>query len=321
MLKKAFEYFNTSDLLFLKIINKIVLNLTSDDYKYLLIYYKIRTGKKLNLDNPITFNEKIQWLKLYDRQHEYTQMADKHGVTEFVRQRIGNEYIIPLLGFWNKFEEINFNTLPDQFVLKCTHDSGGVIICKDKKNLDFIDKSGVKININDVKKNISKSMGKNYFYKGREWVYKNIPPRIIAQQYIKNESGGLLNDYKIFTFNGKPKFIQAHFNKSSNNLKANFYSTDWIFQDFSIEEQNDKNHFIEKPKHLDKMLQLAESLSQGTCFLRVDIFYINDKIYFGELTFYNWGGFGKFTPDSHDKLFGLNMTLPLDNIKENIQHD
>ena len=285
-------------------------NITSNDKLYLEIYYRLRTGKKLDLKNPKTFNEKTQWLKLFDRKPEYTQMADKYSSSDFVSERIGNEYTIPLLGVWDHFSEIDFSSLPNRFALKCTHDSGGVAICTDKKSFRFLDKKGVQLDMATVKEKMNSSLRKNYFYKGREWAYKDILPRIIAQEFIENNENKPLMDYKIFTFNGKPKFIQVHLEKSADQLKANFYSTDWCYQEFCIEEQNDKDIQVQKPLHLAKMLELAEKLSQGTLFLRVDFFYINDKIYFGEFGFYNWGGFGKFTPECYDELLGSYITLP-----------
>ena len=286
------------------------------DRSYLEYLYKHKFKKNLDLANPKTFNEKTQWLKLYDQKPVYTQMADKYSVMDYVRKKIGEEYIIPILGVWNNFDEINFNDLPNQFVLKCTHDSGGVVICIDKEKHIFRNKAGFTLSMRGVKRYFAKLMKINYFYKLREWVYKNIKPRIIAQMYIGSSSGEPLNDYKIFTFNGRPKYIQAHFDKSSNQLKANFYSTDWVFQDFFIQEINDKNQKIEKPKLLDKMLESAGLLAEGTNFLRVDFFYINNKIYFGELTFYNWAGFGNFTPENYDEIFGSYITLPSEKTTE-----
>ena len=308
------KYHKNPRMFFFALANKILVffsNRIHNDETYLKFYYRLRTGKKLNLSNPKTFNEKTQWIKLYDRKPVYTSMVDKYDVLEFVRQKIGEQYIIPLLGVWHGFDEIDFDKLPNQFVLKCTHDSGGVVICRDKEKLDFIGKVGSKIaDITAAREKINNSLKRNYFIKGREWSYKHVPKRIIAQKYIKDEAGGLLQDYKIFTFNGKPKYVQVHFSKSSEALMANFYSTDWVYQDFYIEEISDKSHHIEKPKRLDEMLRLAEILAEGTYFLRVDFFYVNDCIYFGELTFYNWGGYGKFNPKRYDELFGGCITLP-----------
>ena len=280
------------------------------DKIFLKINYRIKTGQKLNLDYPVLFNEKLQWLKLYDRKPLYTKMADKYEVYKFVEEKIGKKYLIPLLGVWDRQEDIDFDMLPNQFVLKCTHDSGGIIICKDKKNNDFISKDNKKLDMDNVIKIISASLKRNYFYKSREWVYKDIKPRIIAQQFISDKgNNGLLEDYKVFTFNGKSKLIQVHFNKSTNH-KANFYSTNWLFQDFYVKEISDQNYRIQKPECLVEMLKLAETLAEGTPHLRVDFFYCNGKLYFGELTFYNWSGYGKFIPESYNELLGSWITLP-----------
>jgi len=314
--QKILKYLKQPSAFFSTLRNKFLFNyfpkMISNDYLYLKFYYRLRTGKKLNLKKPKTFNEKTQWLKLYDRKPEYTEMAGKYSALKYVMQRIGSEYIIPLLGVWDSFSEIDFDKLPNQFVLKCTHDSGGVVICRDKENFDFIDKVGTALGgMEAIRDKLSRSLKRDYFIKGREWAYKDITPKIIAQQFIKAESNDLLMDYKIFTFNGKPRLIQAHIDRSSNHLKANFYSPDWVFQDFYIEEINDKAYHIEKPKHIDKMLELAEILAEKMYFLRVDFFYVNDKIYFSEFAFYNWGGFGKIVPESYDELLGTYITLPL----------
>jgi len=312
--RKKEKYEKHPKLFFLAILRKFLsgfMRKMKDDEFYLRIYYWLKTGKKLNLTSPKTFNEKTQWIKLYDRKPIYTQMVDKYNVLELVREKIGASYVVPLFGVWNCFDEIDFGKLPNQFVLKCTHDSGGIAICKDKGKFDFVDKSGNQFtSIENVSKRLSRSLENNYYLKGREWVYKNVPRRIIAQQFIQDEAGGSLMDYKIFTFNGKPKYIQVHFDKSSNVLKANFYSTDWVYQDFYIEEVSDKTHTIPKPKHLEKMLWLAEILAKGTYFLRVDFFYVNNKIYFSELTFYNWSGFGEFFPGIFNEIFGSYILLP-----------
>jgi len=315
VLIKVLKLTKNPRLLFIKLKERFLFNyfpkIISNDFLYLKIYYRLRTGKNLNLKNPKTFNEKTQWLKLYDRKPEYLQMADKYHAIEFVSQRIENKYIIPLLGVWNCFDEINFDSLPNQFVLKCTHDSGGVVICRDKANSVFVDKTGAAIDIDDTREKLTRSLKRNYSIKAREWAYKNENPKIIAQELIKTENDELLMDYKVFTFNGKPKLIQAHIERSAYRRIANFYTTDWNFQDFSIEELCDKNYHIEKPRHLDKMLELAEILAQNTYFLRVDFFYINDRIYFGEFAFYNHAGFGKFIPESNGELLGSFITLPL----------
>lgn len=269
------------------------------DYIFLQIKYRYKFNKKLDLKKPQTFNEKLQWLKLYDRNPEYTKMVDKYEAKKYVANIIGEEYIIPTLGVYNKFEDINFATLPNQFVIKCTHDSGGLIICKDK----------TKLNIKEARKKINKSLKRNYFYTGREWPYKNVKPRIIAEQYMVDESGTELKDYKIFNFNGIPQFIQVDFNRFKGHQRK-LYSTDWKELDFNLVYSINKNVKISKPEKLKEILKLAKKLSINHSFIRTDFYVINDKIYFGELTFFPEAGFGKFIPEEWDEKLGNILELP-----------
>jgi len=269
------------------------------DKVYLKIVFRLQVGKKLNLKNPQTFNEKIQWLKLYDKRPEYTLLVDKYEAKKYVEKLVGKEYIIPTLGVWNKFEEIDFDKLPDQFVLKTTHDSGGVIICKDKSQLD----------INATRLLFNKFLKQNFFNITREWPYKNVIPRIIAEKYMVDESGSELKDYKIFNFNGKAKLIQVDFDRFAEH-KRNLYSTKWEFIDAQIKYPYNPMHQIERPLQLKKMLWLAEVLSKGFPHVRTDLYSINDKIYFGELTFHHGSGHEKFTPESLNVDLGKSILLP-----------
>jgi hypothetical protein len=264
------------------------------DKIYLKMLYRVMVKQKLDIRNPQTFNEKIQWLKLYDRKPEYTQMVDKFAVREYIANRIGEEYLIPLLGTWDSFNAIDFDELPNQFVLKCTHNSGGVIICKNKDNL----------NINDVHKKMKLWLKKNYYYTGREFSYKYIKPRIIAEQYMVDESGTDLKDYKIQCFNGEPKIIQVDFDRFTNEHKRNFYSPEWEYQPFSLLYPTHPEIQIKKPESLILMLFLAEKLSQNIPYLRVDLYSIRQRIYFGELTFYHGSGYEKFDPPEWNRVFG-----------------
>jgi hypothetical protein len=257
-------------------------------------------GTRLDLKSPETFNEKLQWIKLYDRKPEYTQMADKYEVRKIISQKIGGEYLIPLLGVWDKFDDIDFDKLPNQFVLKCNHDSGSLVICKDKASL----------NIKQAKKIIEKCLKQNYYYYGRQWVYKDITPRIIAEKYMTDESGSELKDYKVFCFNGEPKIIQVDFNRFTDH-KRNFYSIDWEYQSFAVLFPTDEHIFIQKPKDLGLLLNLSRKLSDGIAQLRCDFYIINEKIYFGELTFYHGDGYEKFTPPEWDRKLGDWIALPL----------
>lgn len=269
------------------------------DEQYLKILYKTRMGKPLNLDNPQTFNEKLQWLKLYDHNPEYTTMVDKYAAKKWVADRIGGEYIIPTLGVWEHFDDIDFDKLPDQFVLKCNHDSGGLVICRNKSKLD----------INSARKKINKCLKHNYYWGNREWPYKNVSPKIIAEKYMTDESGVELKDYKIFNFDGEPKLIEVDYNRFVEH-KRNLYTTDWQYIEAAIQYPTDPNHQIDRPKQFEKMLELARKLSEGIPHVRTDFYCIDDKIYFGELTFYHESGFGKYTPESLGKEMSKWLKLP-----------
>jgi len=263
------------------------------DKFYVKAQYWLKTGKKLNLKNPQTFSEKLQWLKLYDKKPEYTIMADKITAKKYVANIIGDEYIIPTLGVWNRFEDINFDELPDQFVLKTNHDSGGIIICKNKNNL----------NIDFARNKLEKHLRRNVYAVSREYPYKNIKPQIFAEKYMVDESGTELKDYKFFCFNGQVKYIQVDFNRFTNHQR-NIYDTHWRFQDFMIKYPNNKNYMIKKPVNLDKMISIAETLSKGLPHLRVDLYSIDNNIYFGELSFCHGSGMERFTPNEWDHKFG-----------------
>ncbi len=268
------------------------------DYIFLQIKYRYKFNKKLDLKKPQTFNEKLQWLKLYDRNPEYTKMVDKYEAKKYVANIIGEEYIIPTLGVYDKFEDINFATLPNQFVIKCTHDSGGLIICKDK----------TKLNIKEARKKINKSLKRNYFYTGREWPYKNVKPRIIAEQYMVDESGTELKDYKFFCFNGEPKLLFVAKDRPYAT-KFNYYDMDFKKLPFKQHYEN-FNDYIEKPKGFEKMVELSKKLSKDIPHVRVDFYDINGKVYFGELTFYHFSGFEKFEPEKWDRKLGDMLKLP-----------
>ncbi len=251
-------------------------------------------GMKFNLDNPKTFNEKLQWLKLYDRKPEYTRMVDKYEAKGYVAERIGKEYIIPTLGVWDKFDNIDFNSLPDQFVLKCTHDSGGLVICKDKSRLD----------IKAARKKINKHMKRKYFYIWREWPYKDVKPRIIAEKYMEDEKTAELRDYKFFCFNGEAKllFIATDRQTAGEETKFDFFDMEYNHLPFTNGHPNAAVP-PEKPMCFDEMRSLAEKLSAGIPHLRVDFYEVNGRVYFGELTFSHWSGMVPFDPvDWDDKL-------------------
>lgn len=263
------------------------------DRLYLKLMYQVKLGKRLNLKNPTSFNEKLNWLKLYDRRDIYTQMADKFEVRRIVKERLGEKYLIPLLGVWDQAEEIDFNSLPNQFVLKCTHDSGSVIICRDLASFDR--KAAVE--------KLRETMKINYFYPSREWPYKNIKPRVIAEAYMVDESGTELKDYKIYNFSGKPELIQVDFGRFVHH-ERNLYTLDWKYLDEAIEYPKNHEVTIPKPEGLEEMLKCAEKLSAGIPSVRTDFYSINGRTYFGEITFYQEGGFARFEHQAFEERLG-----------------
>lgn len=282
--------------------DRLGLEKSVSDEEYLRHMYRYKTGKVLNLENPVTFNEKLQWLKLHDRKPEYVTMVDKYAVKEYVAERIGAEYVIPLLGVWDSAEDIDFQSLPDRFVLKCTHDSGGLVICKDKKKLD----------VEKARSTLRKSLQHDYFAYGREWPYKNVPHRVIAEQYMEDSDGkGELTDYKLHYFSGDCKAIMVGQNRfGPNGLENDYYTPEWEHFDFTRGHRHNAPEHSPKPPQMDKMIELGKKLALDMPFVRVDFYVINGKIYFGEITFYPASGFNLFHPDEWDRVFGDWIHLP-----------
>jgi hypothetical protein len=268
------------------------------DKVYLKWIYYIETGQKLNLVNPTTFNEKLQWLKLYDHNPLYTILADKYAVREYISQIIGETHLIPLLGVYNDVDEIPWNDLPEQFVLKCNHGSGMNIICKNKNDLD----------IPKACAQLSKWMTKNAYWGAREWSYKNIVPKVICEKYMVDESGYELKDYKFFSFNGEVELIQVDIDRFSNH-RRNLYNLNWEFIDATIRYPNDNSILIKKPICINEMIECAKRLSLGIPHVRVDFYSIFNNFYFGELTFYHGGGFERFSPNTLNKVMGDKIEL------------
>lgn len=265
------------------------------DRQYLKILYKYRMGKKLNLENPQTFNEKLQWLKIYDRNPEYTKMVDKYEAKKYVEDIIGEQYIIPTLGVWDKFEDIDFDTLPNEFVLKCTHDSGGLVICKDKSKFD----------IESARKKINHCLKRNYFKNTREWVYKDIKPRIIAEQYMTDDSKDGLRDYKFYVINGKVEFLYISEGLQDHaTAKISFVTKEWEFAPFRRSDYRSFEKLPKKPVNFDKMIILAEKIANNACFRRIDFYEIEEKICFSEITFTPCGGVMPFEPEEWDCKLG-----------------
>lgn len=269
------------------------------DRQYLEWIYRLRLHKKLHLDNPRTFTEKLQWLKLYYRKPELTLMVDKVKAKEYVAERIGSKYIIPTYGVWDNPDEIDFDKLPNQFVLKCNHDSADIVICKDKNSLD----------IHSVREKLRRGLKRNYYKLSREWAYKDVPRKILAEKYMTDESGTELKDYKVFNFNGEPHFIEVDFDRFTEH-KRNMYDKDWNRIDMELEFPSDKNKEIARPTSLEEMLDLARKLSKGLPHLRSDFYCINGKLYFGELTLYHGAGFERFRPEEWDRRLGDLLVLP-----------
>lgn len=276
------------------------------DKLYLKMIFFLKMGKSLNLKNPKTYSEKLQWLKLYDRKPEYTMMVDKYAVKGYVARKVGDEFIIPTLGVWDKVEDIEWDKLPSQFVLKCTHDSGGLVICKDKSKLDK----------EAAIKKLKKGLKSDYFKLWREWPYKNVPKRIIAEQYIDpSPNVNDLPDYKWYCFGGEPKYCQVIQDRSTNET-IDFYDTEWRHQDFvGLNPVNGpifafSDNRPARPVHLETHLRIARELSKDIPFSRIDLYETGENTYFGEITFYPMSGMGIFEPDQYNELLGQMIKLP-----------
>ncbi len=257
------------------------------DKIHLKCLFKKYMNEKLNLTNPTTFNEKLQWLKLHDRNPQYTIMADKAEVKKYVSDLIGDKYIIPTIGVYESVDEIPFDTLPDKFVIKCTHDSGSIFICRNKNDFDF----------QKVKEQILEKLNQKFYWYCREWVYKDIKPRIIVEEFISDENGDSPADYKFFCFNGKMEVFKIDYNRFTKRA-ANYYDKDCMLLPFGkIHSIPDPSIKLDLPGNFEEMVAIAEKLSKDMPFLRVDLYSVENKIYFGELTFYPSGGIEPFTGD------------------------
>ena len=279
----------------------IISPLFKNDETFLKLKYFCFFQKKIDFNNPKTYNEKLQWLKIHDKHKEYSVMVDKYEAKNYVGNIIGQQHIIPTLGIYTHFSDIDFNKLPSKFVIKCTHDSGGVVVCKDKNKLD----------VKSAEKKINFGLNNNSFWANREYPYKNIKPRIIIEDYMEDESGVELKDYKIHCFNGEPRFILVASGRYKNDVRFNFYDLNWNLMPFEKSHKHiDEDIHIQKPEKLDEMISLSKKLSKNIPHVRVDFYYVNDTIYFGELTFFPASGFGKFKPESWDRIIGDWLVLP-----------
>lgn len=262
--------------------------------------YRFKMGRELNLEQPELYTEKLQWLKLYDHRPAYTTLVDKYAVKQYVADKIGSQYVIPMLGAWDRVEDIDFDGLPDRFVLKTTHDSGGIVICRDKNTL----------NIPEAKRKLNYFLNRNYYYQNREWPYKHVPHRVIAEAYMEDSTTRELRDYKFFTFGGEPKVLYiAQGRGRGEPTVADFFDMDFHHLPFTIDHDTAPVP-PEKPRCFEEMKRLAAILSEGTPQLRVDFYEVDGKVYFGEMTFFHCSGMEAFHPEEWDRKFGSWVRLP-----------
>lgn len=269
------------------------------DKMYLRKKFKLVMGQDLDFGNPVTFNQKLQWLKVYNRNPEYTLLVDKYEAKKLIAEKIGEEYVIPTYGVWNRFDEIDFDSLPEKFVLKTTHDSGGVVICKNKSSFDKA----------KAKAKLEPRLKQNFYWHGREWPYKNVKPRIIAEKLLED---GQVEDYKVHCFNGVPKCILVCKDRFTDaGMTEDFFTCKWQHIDVKRPNHQFANEEIEKPCSLQEMVEISEKLAKDIPFVRTDFYSVGGYLYFGELTFYPASGFLGFLPAEYDNIFGDMITLPV----------
>ncbi|MBE5767445.1 MAG: glycosyl transferase [Clostridiales bacterium] len=266
------------------------------DRAFLRLQYFLKRGKILHLNPPKTYGEKLQWLKLHDRNPEYCTMVDKIAARDFVAARVGEKYLIPEIARYDRVEDINWEKLPNRFVMKCAHGSSANILCRDKDLLD----------IEDAKQKLNGWMQRNWFWVSREWPYKDIPARILVETFLPSEED-VPRDYKILCFDGEPKYIIVDFDRFTNHTR-NYYDTDWNRLDMTNRHPNYLGP-VERPHELDEMLDVARKLSQGVRHLRVDLYAVSGKVYFGELTFYHGYGMEEYSPESFEYEMGSLIRL------------
>lgn len=290
---------HTPRIFMIKFANSPIFKIIPDRYA-LKIKYKNIFHRELNLVNPKTFNEKLQWLKLFDRKPIYSTMVDKYAAKQYVAEIIGKEHIIPTLGVWDNVDDIDINSLPNQFVLKCTHGSGDVLICKDISTFD----------IEVARKRLAKALNTDYYSIDREWPYKNVPRRIIAEPYMIDKESSELRDYKFFCFNGQAKCFKIDFDRFVNH-RANYFELNGSLMNIGeVACPPNPQESISIPHNINQMIEYANRLSQSTYFLRTDFYYVDGTVYFGELTLYPAGGFGLFLDDASDLQMGEWLRLP-----------
>lgn len=271
------------------------------DSLYLKVLYRVIMGRKLNLKNPKEYNEKLQWLKLNDRKPEYSTMVDKYEVRGYIEDLLGDKYLIPCLGIYDSVDDIDIDALPERFVLKCTHDSGSVEICKDKSSFD----------IESARHRLSQAMKRNYYATYREWPYKYVKPRIIAEGYLEGD-GGDLKDYKVMCFNGEAKIIEVHENRFVEGKvhTQTFYDREWGIVPLTQVETVTVDRPSERPRQLEEILRLSELIAKNMYHARIDWYIEGDKIYFGEITFFDGSGFESFSTPEMERMLGDMINLP-----------
>ena len=272
------------------------------DKTYTKLYYRLRVGRPLNTKNPTTLNEKLQWLKFNYRFPLQSIVSDKLLVRDYVAEKIGAEYLIPLLGTWENYDDVDFDKLPEKFVLKCNHDSGGLVVCTDKSKLDH----------KEARNRVEKSLKSNFFYIGREYQYRNIKPRIICEQFI-SDNGKVPMDYKIYCFNGKPDVIlvcKDRFCDNTHRASYLYFDQEWRFQPLNKGDENLTEVDVPKPKNLDRMIEIAKELSKDFLFARIDLYNIDGQIYFGEITLSPNSGFDPDIKYETDLMFGEKLRIP-----------
>jgi hypothetical protein len=271
------------------------------DKTFLSLYYRWQFDRKMHWRNPRTFNEKLQWLKVYNRKAEYSTLVDKYSVKQYIADKLGERFVVPVLGVWDRPEDIEWDKLPERFVVKCSHDCGGSVICRNKAEL----------NIEEATKKLKQAFSQDYYIaNGREWPYKNVVKRIFAEQFLVDKDGHL-NDYKFFCFGGEPKYCSVISGREVKKVCIDFFDKDWNHQPF---HQPGFYPFaeteIKKPECYDQMWEYARILAADKPFVRIDFYEVDGKVYFGEVTFFPTSGFGPFAPEEWDMTFGSWINLP-----------
>lgn len=299
IIKKILKYLTSSDYRFIIKSNKGGFEKMSDG-EFLKRKFKVIMGKTLDLENPKTFNEKLQWLKINFRKDEMTTVVDKYAVREYIKEVLGEEYLIPLIGVWDSVEDIDFDALPPKFAMKCNHNSGlGMCICKDKSKLD----------IKKVKGKLKKGLKQDYYLLGREWPYKNVKRKIICEKFMTDVTGGLV-DYKFFCFNGAVDSVMVCLDRHLGDTKFYFFDECWNLKRYNVRGKNAPEGFsVPKPSCMDEMFSIARKLSKGYPFVRVDLYECDGQIYFGELTFFPDSGFDSNILPETDEYFGEKIKI------------